>query len=130
MVSCCYKPPDGNWKNHCDHLQKILINATMKNKLYFVTGDKLNCIEFHQSSEIIQFFNNMFEKGAIPLIKRPTRVNPSSATLIDNIFMNCVFDTYLKKGIIETSVSGHIAILAAIKLSNEKTLNHKTEMKK
>ena len=124
IVSCCYKPPDGNWKNHCDHLQKILTNATMENKIYFVTGDfNLNCLEFHQSSEIRQFLNNMFEKGAIPLINRPTRVTTSSATLIDNIFTNCVFDTSLKKGIIKTSISDHFIIFAAIKLSNEKTKN-------
>ena len=83
IVSCCYKPPDGNWKNHCDHLQKIPTNATMENKLYFVTGDfNLNCLEFYQSSEIRQYFNNMLEKGAIPLINRPTRVTTSSATLL------------------------------------------------
>ena len=64
-ASCCYKPSDDNWKNHCDHLQKILTNATKENTLYFVTGDfNLNCLEFHQSSEIRQFFNNMFEKRA------------------------------------------------------------------
>ena len=98
LVSCCYKPPDGNWKNHCNHLQKMLANAAMENKLYFVTGDfNLNCLEFHRSSQIRQFFNNMFEKGAIPLINRPTRVTTSSATLIDNIFTNCFFDTSLKK---------------------------------
>ena len=131
IVSCCYKPPGGNWKNHCDHLQKILTNATKENKLYFVTGDfNLNCLEFHQSSEIRQFFNNMFEKGAIPLINRPTRVTTSSATLIDNIFTNCVFDTSLKNGIIKTSISDLFAIFAAIKLSKEKTRNQKIKIKK
>ena len=131
IVSCCYKPPDGNWKNHCDHLQKILTNATKENKLYFVTGDfNLNCLEFHQSSEIRQFFNNMLKKGAFPLINRPTRVTTSSATLIDNIFTNCVFDTSLKNGIIKTSISDHFAIFAAIKLSNKKTRNQKIKIKK
>ena len=24
IVSCCYKPLDGNLKNHCDHLQEIM----------------------------------------------------------------------------------------------------------
>ena len=48
IVLCCYKPPDDNWKTHCDHLQEILTNSTMGNKLYFVTGDfNLNCLEFH-----------------------------------------------------------------------------------
>ena len=120
IVSCYYKPADGNWKNHCDNLEKILTNATMENKIYFVTGDfNLNCLEFHQSFEIRQLFNNMFEKGAILLINRPTGVTTSGATLIDNIFTNCIFDTSLKKRIIKTSISDHFAIFAAIKLSNK-----------
>ena len=69
-----WKPPDGNGKNYCDHLQKILTNATMEKKLYIVR-------EFPQSSKTRQLFNNMFEKGAIPLINRPTRVTTSGATL-------------------------------------------------
>ena len=131
IVSCCYKPPNGNWKNHCDHLQKILTNATKENKLYFVTGDfNLNCLEFHQSSEIRQLFNKMFKKGTIPLINRPTRVTISSVTFIDNIFTNCVFDTSLKNLIIKTSISDYFTIFAAIKLSNEKTRNQKIKIKK
>ena len=96
IVSSCYKTPDGNWKNHCDHLQKILTNATMENKIYFLTGDfNLNYLEFYQSFEIRKFSNNMFEKEAIPLINRPTRVTTSSETLVDNISTNCVFNTSL-----------------------------------
>ena len=93
----------------------------MENKHYFVTGDfNLNCLEFYESSEIRQFFNNMFKKGGIPLINRPTKVTTSSTTLVDNIFRNCVFDTSLKKGIIKFSISDHFEIFTAIKLSNEK----------
>ena len=36
IVSCYSKQTDSNWKNHCDHLQKILTTATKENKLYFV----------------------------------------------------------------------------------------------
>ena len=71
----------------------------------------------------------MFEKGAIPLINRPTRVTTSSAMLIDNIFMNWVLDTSLKNGIIKTSISDHFTIFAAIKLSDEKTRNQKIKIK-
>ena len=72
----------------------------------------------------------MFEKRAIPLINRPTRVTTSSATLIRNIFTNCVFDTSLKNGIIKTSISDHFSIFEAIKLSNEKTRNQKIKIRK
>ena len=64
IVPFCYKPPGGNSKNHCDHLQEIPTNTAMENKLSFDTGDfNLNC--FRQSFKIRQFFNNMFEKEAI-----------------------------------------------------------------
>ena len=46
----------------------------------------------------------MFRKGAIPLNNRLTKVTTSSATLIDNIFTNCVFNISLKKRIIKTSI--------------------------
>ena len=131
IVSSCYKTPDGNWKNHCDHLQKILTNATMENKTYFLTGDfNLNYLEFYQSFEIRKLSNNMFEKEAIPLINRPTRVTTSSETLIDNISTNCVFDTSLKNGIIKTSISDQFAIFAVINISNEKTRNQEIKIKK
>ena len=103
----------------------------MENKLYFVAGDfNLNCLEFHQSSEFRQFFNNMFEKGAIRLISTPTTVTTSSATLVDNIFTNCVFDTSLKNVITKTSISDHFAIFEAIKLSHEKTKNQNLNIRK
>ena len=51
----------------------------MENKLYFVTRDfNQNCLEFHQMSEIRQFFNNMFKKKLflylIDLIELPIQV--------------------------------------------------------
>ena len=58
----------------------------------------------------------MFEKGAIPLINRPTRVTASSATLLNNIFTNCIFDTSLKNATIKTSIPYHFAIFTGIKM--------------
>ena len=72
----------------------------------------------------------MFEEGAIPSINRPTKVPTSSATFIDNIFTNCVFDTSLKKWIIKNSISDHFARFAGIKLSNEETKNQQVKIKK
>ena len=72
----------------------------------------------------------MFEEGDIPSINRPTKVPTSSATFIDNIFTNCVFDKSLKKWIIKTSIWDHFAIFAGIKLSNEETKNQQVKIKK
>ena len=81
----------------CNHLEKTVTNATMEWKLYFVTlGFNLSRLEFNQSSAIIKFFIKIFKKEAIPSINRPTGVTTSSATPIENIFTNCVFDTFPK----------------------------------
>ena len=74
-------------------------------------------------------FQYHIEKGAIPIINRPTRVTTSSAKLLDSIFRNCVFETSVKKGIIKTSISDHFAIFAVIKSSNEKTKKQKITKK-
>ena len=68
----------------------------------------------------------MFEKGAVPLINRPTRVTASSAALLDNIFTNCIFDTSLKNATIKTSIPDHFAIFTGIKNTrNQKKKNKK-----
>ena len=114
IVFYCYN----HWKNHWDHQQETLNNAKKESKIYLVTGDfNLTCIQFYQSSELGQFFSNMFKKGDSPLINRPTRVTTCTSTLIDNIFINCVFDTSLQKGIIKFSISDHLATFEAIKIS-------------
>ena len=104
----------------------------MASKLYFVTGDdyNLNCLEFNQSSEIRQFFKNIFEKGVIPLINRPAGVATSSARLMHNIFTNCVFDTSLKKGKVKTSISDHLANFQRLNFQMKKTKNRKIKFKK
>ena len=38
IVSCYYKPPNANWKIDFYHMQKILTNASIENKIYFATG--------------------------------------------------------------------------------------------
>ena len=58
IVSCCYKQSNGNSKNHCD-----LTNATMENKLYFVTRNfNLNCLELHESFRLDNFSITCFKK--------------------------------------------------------------------
>ena len=131
LVSCCYKPPNGNTMNLSEHLINIFQHATSENKLFFILGDfNLNCLDFGESSEIKNFYNGIFEHGAIPLITRPTRVTNTTATLIDNILTNCVFDISLKKGIIKTSITDHFPIFAAITISKTKQSIKKIKIKK
>ena len=38
-------------------------------------GDfNMNCLKYHENAKTKYFYDNIFEKGAIPIINRPTRI--------------------------------------------------------
>ena len=55
------------------HLHKIFQSGNSEKNNYFLLGDFF--------SEVKEFYDDVFQYGAIPLINRPTRVTTSSATL-------------------------------------------------
>ena len=63
------------------------------------------------------FYDNIFEKGAIPFINLPTRISEHSASLIDNILTTD--NNSLKKGLIKSNVSDQFPIFFSIKLTKE-----------
>ena len=71
-------------------LDKILNTLnTEKNKIIAIMGD-FNCdmLKIDQDGETCDFFDLMLANGFRPLILQPTRVTLSTATLIDNIYIN------------------------------------------
>ena len=66
---------------------------------------------------LTHFYDNIFEKGAIPFINLPTRISEHSASLIDNILTTD--NNSLKKGLIKSNVSDQFPIFFSIKLTKE-----------
>ena len=84
-------------------------------------GDfNMNCLKYQENAKTKYFYDNIFEKGAIPIKNRPTRISEHSASLIDNILTTDIFDNSLKKGIIKPDVSDHFPIFFSIRLTKEK----------
>ena len=71
-----------------------------------------------------------FEKGAIPIINRPTRISEHSASLIDNILTTDIFNNTLEKGIIKSDVSDHFQIFYSVQLTKEKLREGVRKIKK
>ena len=80
----------------------------------------VNCLKYHENLKTKHFSDNIFEKGAIPIINRPTRIPEHWASLIDNILTTDIFYNSLKKGIIKSDVSDHFPIFLSIQLTKEK----------
>ena len=84
-------------------------------------GDfNMNCFKYHENAKTKYFYDNIFEKGAIPIINRSTRISEHLASLIDNILTTDIFNNSLKKGIIKSDVSDHFPMFFSIRLTNEK----------
>lgn len=61
------------------------------------------------NQNISDFLDRMFSSSFYPLISRPTRITTTSATLIDNIFVNKLEENY-KSGLLFTDLSDHLPI--------------------
>ena len=72
------------------------------------TDFTMNCLKYHENVKPKDFYDNFFEKGAIPIINRPTQISEHSASFIGNILMTDNFNNSLKKGIIKSDVSDHL----------------------
>ena len=101
LLSCCYRPPNDDSENLSTFLQNSIIEKSVsENKIGYMIGDfNMNCLKYHENAKTKYFYDNTFEKGAIPIVNRPTRISEHSASLIDNILTTDIFNNSLKKGI-------------------------------
>ena len=87
--------------------------SVSEKKISYMKGDfNMNCLKYHENAQTKYFYDNIFEKGAIPIINRPTRISEHLAGLIDNILTTDIFKNSLRKGI--------FPILFSIRLTKEK----------
>ena len=107
LLSCCYRPPCGDSENLSTFLQnKIIEKSVSEKKMSYITGDfNMNCLKCHENAKTKHFYDDIFEKGAIPIINRPTRISEHSASLIDNILTTDIFNNSLKKGITKSELN-------------------------
>ena len=87
-----------------------------------INSDLLKVEENRHTNDII---NYMFSSSFYPLISRPTRITSTSATLIDNIFVNSFEDNFTT-GLLLTDISDHLPIFQiATTISNTNTTSIK-----
>ena len=111
IIGCIYR-------HHCkldrfmkNFFEKLIINICDKEKSKYciLMGDfNADLLKTDSDLDIENFFNFLSSFGFRPLILQPTRVTSSSATLIDNIFINSL-ETESFGGNITTSISDHFS---------------------
>ena len=110
-------------------LCEIMNIIQKEHKHCIVMGDmNIDLLKFETYKKTDNYLDNIFSNGFLPVIVKPTRITPSSATLIDHIYTNTITDTG-QSGIIITDVADHFGIYHIIKNKITCTIrqNNKTQ---
>ena len=122
IVCAIYRPPNTDTLVFNEMFSDLLDIITRENKLCYIMGDyNINLLNHDTHSATAQFMDMLYSNAFIPLINRPTRVTPSSATLIDNIFTNNLrSNEHMLQGIFVTDISDHFPVFHVNYLYQEK----------
>lgn len=92
----------------------------------------INLIRYNEHSPTNDFLNMLISHSFLPVITLPSRITPTNATLIDNIFTNKSLDSY-NGGLIYSSLSDHLPIFylnVSNQTSNKDSFIQKRNMSK
>ena len=122
IVGEIYRVPNSDQKEFLESYDKIVSIVTQEKKdLIIGTDQNLDLLKSDVDKITKDFLNYNYSKGILPVINKPTRITHTSATLIDNLYINNKYTDSYKSGIIVTDMSDHLPIFAFCGLSKPKT---------
>ena len=110
LCGCIYKHPYMDTAEfNINFLQPLLEKISAENKKAYLLGDFNIDLKIDKEPDVTSFFDIIASNLFIPLIINPTRVTPSTKTIIDNIFSNSLNYIESISGNLRTSISDHYA---------------------
>lgn len=126
LIGCVYRPPNTDLLLFNSKLVHILSSIDNENrKLALISGDfNLDLLKHHVHAPTADFLNHMLSHSFFPTIRNPTRIADTSATLIDNIFINCIKNEF-NSAILFNDVSDHLPVAIRIEANiTKQKLSH------
>ena len=115
IVGEVYRVPGTSEDDFITNYDKIVSKVKSERKKIIVgTDQNLDYLKINQHGNTMKFFELNMSNNLIPTIYKPTRVTHTSATLIDNIYVDCELFNAMKSFIIRTDISDHFMCLTAI----------------
>ena len=127
IVGCVYRHPSMQIEDFNEHVDELFDLLKDENKYICIMGDfNIDLIKLEEDSASNNFFDNMVSNMFIPHITIPTRITPTSKTLIDNIYSNIEDFKNGFSGNLTLSISDHLAQFLIIPFCNSKQIpkNH------
>jgi hypothetical protein len=111
MIGVIYRIPGTDLNEFNTILSNTLTKIDLEKKLCIHTGDyNINLLNSSTHLPTNEFTDINFSHSFLPTINRPTRITPTSASLIDNVFTNFHDQSNSYSGIILADTSGHFPV--------------------
>lgn len=121
-----YRPPKNNTAKYDQFMNELTNNIKRfdsNKKPIIITGDfNINLLEINKKRAISRFFDSMISLSFLPKITLPTRLNETSASLIDNFY--CKLNSDFKNesaGIVTINISDHLPYFFSFNFFDNKT---------
>jgi len=115
IVGCIYHPPNSDLVSFTSAFDTLMSKINNEKRLSYIAGDfNVNILKHDCHEPTSNFINCAFSHSFFPIINRPTRITPTTATLIDNIFTNAITSHSYTPSILYSDISDHLPIFVTI----------------
>jgi len=128
-VITVYRPPNSISSHFIDNLQDLLFqsNNNSSNELIICGDFNVNLLNIENNQDAQYLITTLQSTSYIPVISKPTRITDNSATLIDNIFLNCPIN--FVSGVLTCDISDHFPIFIIRKNFSSPIVNSSPQVK-
>jgi hypothetical protein len=114
IAGCIYRPPKSSISEFNESLRSILGKLSKENKDAYLAGDfNIDLLSVDSHLQTSEFLEILFSFSFFPSINKPTRITASSATIIDNIFINNLHSKSITAGILAIGISDHFPVFCS-----------------
>ena len=109
VVWSIYRPPNTNHSEFMDHYTDYIRKIKNENKEIILGMDhNLDFLKSEIHKPTAMFIARNLEHDLLSCITRPTRITKTSATLIDNIFIDSKYQEVYKSDVLLENISDHL----------------------
>lgn len=114
-VGVIYKPPDQSLLTFNNEFNELLTRVAKKDVM--IAGDfNIDLLKHNNHALTGNYLDMISSHHLIPVILRPTRLTPTSCTLIDNILTN-IWSKPIHSSVLVVEISDHLAVSAWLDLN-------------
>ena len=115
VIGEIYRTPGTNERDFIDNYDTIVKKIKLEHKNIIIgTDQNLDLLKINTHTNTQDFFELNLTNGLLPTIYKPTRITHSSATLIDNIYVDNSLHNDSKSYILKGDISDHCMCITVL----------------